>query len=213
MGTANAFFAVPMIKDRIALMPSMQWDLDQQVRQVKRGVTLNEIELDLERYSFMSRDELFTLSPLWHQWSQYVYEFADWKSFLTLTFERELSRETVYKYWRTLVQFLNKDLFGNHYTRIVGHSYFSYALCFEKQERGAYHLHALVDDRLNFNLCHYFWRKVAGFLWIVPAKDKQAVSIYVSKYVVKEGDLEMYKLSKYKRPSKVPSWYMLSNKH
>lgn len=163
-------------------MPSLQWSLDQEIKVVRQG--LPEV------------------------WSQYVYDFADWQSFITLTFEKELSRDTVYNYWRSLVQQLNKDLFGNHYTRIVGHCYFPYVLCFEKQERGAYHLHALTGGRLNYKMIHDFWNHVAGFAWITTARDKKAVSIYCTKYVIKEGDLVLYRPLKTKQPAFTPFWYM-----
>jgi len=186
-------------------MPSMQWTLDQEIKKAKNGISLDQIK-DVPGFSW---NDIFEISsPLSHQWSDYVFNFADWNSFITLTFERELSRDVVYSYWRSLIQNLNTDLFGNHYTRIVGHSYFAYCLAFEKQQRGAYHLHALISGRLNFKMIHDFWNHVAGFAWITSAKDKKAVSIYVSKYVVKEGDLLLYRPLKQKIPAFQPLWYL-----
>jgi len=163
-------------------MPSLQWFLDQEVKACK-------IDLPVS-------------------WSDYVFDFADWSSFVTLTFEKEYSRDTVYNYWRSLIQNLNHELYGSHYTRIVGHSYFPYCLCFEKQERGAYHLHALTAGILNYKMIHDFWNHVAGFAWITTAKDKRAVSIYCTKYVVKEGDLELYRPKRIKQPKFKPMWYL-----
>lgn len=143
-------------------------------------------------------------------WAEYVNNFADWKNFVTLTFEKEYSRDTVWQYWRTLVQMLNSDLYGHHYTRLVGHSYFSYCLAFERQDRGAYHLHALVDNRLNFKLIHDFWNHIAGFAWIEVIRKKEGCALYVSKYVIKEGDLVLYRPPeglKIKPPAFLPIWY------
>lgn len=162
-------------------------------------------------------DELRSVRlELGSSWSDYVYNFSDWKNFVTLTFEKEYSRDTVWSYWRSLVQLLNNDLYGHHYTRVVGHCYFSYCLAFEKQERGAYHLHALVNDRLNFHLIHEFWNSVAGYAWISRIKDKEGCSKYVSKYVVKEGDLVMYRPKigeKTKLPKFIPSWYLAQGRN
>jgi hypothetical protein len=143
-------------------------------------------------------------------WSDYVFEFANWKNFVTLTFEKEYSRETVWQYWRTLVQMLNSDLYGHHYTRLVGHSYFSYCLAFEKQERGAYHLHALVAGRLNFKMIHDFWGHIAGFAWISVINNKLGCARYVSKYVIKDGDIVLYRPPsglEIKPPAFLPMWY------
>src|SRR5512146_423516 len=124
------------------------------------------------------------MSELGKAWAEYVAGFAEWQSFLSLTFAdrdrtHDVTRDEAVFLWRRLVQALNKDLFGNHYTRIVGHSYFSYALAFEYQLRGTLHMHALVDRRTNWELANRLWRRMAGIIKIKGVEDVQGAARYL----------------------------------
>lgn len=153
------------------------------------------------------------MSELRDTWSEYVENFSQWESFWTLTFAdrdrtHDVTRTEAEYLWRRLVQSLNTDLFGNHYTRIVGHCYFGYALAFEYQTRGALHMHALVDRRANWELANRLWRQMAGIIKIKKVDDVHKVSRYLSKYVTKGGDLNMYRPKAYKEPAFKPMWYL-----
>lgn len=141
-------------------------------------------------------------------WEGYIRGFADWKHFVTLTFREVATRDQSEHLFRFLVQVMNQELYGNHYTRIVGHSYFSYVVGFEYQKRGALHMHALVDRPIHFSLVHSIWKKVAGFAWIEPVEDVNRAVSYLSKYVAKDGDLLVWKQHKSKIPSFQPLWYL-----
>lgn len=140
-------------------------------------------------------------------WVQYTRDFAPWKFFITLTFRDYVTRDQAEHLWRFMVQVMNQDLYGNHYCRIVGHSYFSYVAGFEYQKRGALHMHVLVDQPIHFSLVHSIWNKCAGWAWIEPIKDLDRAVSYVSKYVVKDGELMVWKQRKFKRPSFEPFWF------
>ncbi|HEY9758887.1 MAG TPA: hypothetical protein V6C97_27205 [Oculatellaceae cyanobacterium] len=142
------------------------------------------------------------------EWVSYVKGFSDWRLFVTLTFRDIVTRDQCEHLFGFLVQVLNRDLYGNHYTRIVHHSYFSYCVGFEYQVRGALHMHVLVDQPLHLTLLHSVWQNVAGFAWVDPANDR-AVK-YVSKYVTKGGDLAVWKQSNFKMPAFVPLWFSSS---
>ncbi|MCB9112307.1 MAG: hypothetical protein H6634_13770 [Anaerolineales bacterium] len=153
------------------------------------------------------------MSELQNAWSEYVAGFAPWLSFWSLTFAEadrthDVTRSEAEFLWRRLVQSLNRDLYGNHYTRIVGHCYFSYALAFEYQKRGVLHMHALVDKRTNWEFANRLWRMMAGIIKIKPVADLNGVSHYMSKYVTKGGDLVLYRASVDKEPAFKPLWYM-----
>ena len=157
-------------------------------------------------------------SSLRREWAEYIEHFATWLSFWTLTFS-EADRthavtkdECVFK-WRRLVQALNRQLYGNSYTRIVGHCYFSYALSFEYQTRGALHMHALVDQPTNWEAVNGLWRHMAGICKIVPVHDKDKVAKYLCKYVTKGGEVILYRAVKgYKQPAFKPMWYLEAKK-
>jgi len=147
-------------------------------------------------------------------WADMVAGFADWSAFYTLTFSDKdrnhaVSRDESLFLWRRLVQSLNRRLFGNSYTRIVGHSYFSYALAFEYQSRGAIHMHALVDNVTDWEYINTLWRSMAGIAKIKPVHDKDKVAKYLCKYVTKGGDVLLYRAVKgYKQPAFKPMWYL-----
>ena len=144
-------------------------------------------------------------------WAEWINGFACWKSFWTLTVSNEhaCSRDTFVKRVRTLVQILNRDLYGNHYIRIVGHSYFSHVLGIEYTKNGVIHGHMLVDKPTNFQLAHSVWEKMSGFVFIKAVYDAEKVSRYISKYVSKGEDLELiYKATSHKSPHEpIPFWY------
>jgi hypothetical protein len=83
------------------------------------------------------------------------------------------------------VQLLNRDAFGDHYARDVGHSYFSYVLATEYQVRQALHFHFLADRPLNFDLIHTWWGSTCGFAWLESIHDRGKCVSYLSKYVTK----------------------------
>lgn len=140
-------------------------------------------------------------------WRDYIKGFASWRSFVTLTFRDFVTRDQAEHQFSFLLQVLNRDLFGNHYTRIVGHNYCSYVAGFENQKRGALHMHVLFDRPVNYELIHTIWNKMSGFAWIEPVNDLDKAVAYVSKYVTKQGDLMVYKPVKVKEPAFQPLWY------
>jgi len=160
-------------------------------------------------------DEITSLenSTLHDTWAVYLAGLTKWTSFWTLTFSEadrthEVSRDESEFLWRRLVQVLNRDLYRNHYVRIVGHSYFSYALAFEYQIRGAIHMHALVDRVTNWELANDVWRHMAGIIKIKPVYDGLKVAKYLCKYVTKGGDIKLYVAKKFKPPSFKPMWFL-----
>jgi len=153
------------------------------------------------------------MSELSNAWAEYVDQFADWISFWTLTFSEkdriyDVTREEAEAKWRRLVSFLNKDLFGNNYRRIVHHSYFSYALAFEYQTRGILHMHALVSGRTNWEYANDLWRRMAGIIKIKPVDNAQKASRYLAKYVSKGGEVLVYRTPTHKEPAFKPLWYL-----
>jgi hypothetical protein len=144
-------------------------------------------------------------------WQDWITDLCDWKSMLTMTIANEhmCYRDGLGKRWQTFVQILNRDLYGNNYTRRVGHSYFSYVQGVEYQTREVLHLHVLVDQPVNYQLMQKLWNHMSGFIWIKPVPDKRGAVEYISKYVIKGEDLRVYKqpLEVLPRPNFMPFWY------
>lgn len=110
--------------------------------------------------------------------------------------------------FRRLIQVLNKDLFGKNYVKIVGHSYFSYALSYEPTTLGLLHMHCLVDRPVKYELIISNWYHHSGYVEIEKVTDMKGACEYVCKYVAKYGDLDIYKPKNIKEPSFSPLWYL-----
>jgi hypothetical protein len=144
-------------------------------------------------------------------WSDFVFSLADWESMLTLTVSNEKMcfKDGLVKRARSLIQILNRDLYGDNYYRIVKHSYFSYAMGLEYTKNTVNHLHIVVDMPINFSLVHTLWNHMSGFAYIKPVPDRRGAADYICKYVVKGQELTFWKQEKKDLPCPkfVPIWY------
>lgn len=93
-------------------------------------------------------------------------------------------------WWGKLVAALNVAMFNRQYTHVVGHSYFSYVVGVEWQQRGAIHLHVVVDAPVSYATVHEWWGTRCGFAWIRGEVDYSQVR-YVLKYALKGGNLDI----------------------
>jgi hypothetical protein len=128
------------------------------------------------------------------EWINWVSKQRIWKHFVSMTYREEITQEAALAMWYRFIRLLNRRVFGDHYTRIVHHSYFSYVLGIERQTRGVLHFHVLIDRPIDYAFIHKVWNDWAGFSWIEqikPESNRDAI-FYVSKYVVKGGELLPY---------------------
>ena len=136
-----------------------------------------------------------------------------WISFITLTFKDETPPDVANRLFFHLVKCLNKEVFGEHYTRIVSKSYFSYSKALEYQRRGIIHFHVLIDRPVDFKLIHKIWNQYAGFAHTSIIKDNFAVRSYVSKYNLKGGQIDVYFAKKCYNPLIKPAWWLVSEEY
>ena len=137
----------------------------------------------------------------------WILDLANWKVSLTLTFRDEKYHDVAIAYFKKLVRYLNKDVFGKQYKKIVKESYFSYALGIEYQRRGVIHFHAIVDRPVNFKRIHTLWNKWAGFAWIDNIRNQYDCVRYIAKYILKGGQNEVHKAKKLYMPEVIPHWW------
>ena len=173
---------------------------------------MNELDDLLDKYK--------TASEAWNTYSakkglakaefEWIKNAKPWKSMVTLTFADEIYEDIAKKRFLRLVRVLNKKLFGNNYTRIVGHSYFSYVIGIENQKRGVIHFHFLVDKPVDFTYIHEYWKK-SGFAWITKIINLEKSVYYVTKYVVKGGQIDHYFSKKDVIPRNIPFWWNVSD--
>ena len=131
-------------------------------------------------------------------WRDFIARFPmQW--FCTFTFTDSVHPERAFKLFRTLVRRVNRHLYGSHYER-KGHPGIYWVLAWEYQRRGVLHFHALMGDveDLNARLRRLDWMdqwmslgKPAGFSRIEAIDSQDAVRKYVTKYVVKGGQIDL----------------------
>ena len=144
---------------------------------------------------------------LQNSYVDFVMGLAQWKSFITLTFRDPVGGDVAFAKFRSLVKVLNRKLFGNHYSRKVCHSYFSYCLGVEYQRRDVIHFHVLVDRPVDYQLIQSWWNAAAGFVWIDKIDQVAACVSYVTKYMTKDGEVFLYKSTSVLTPLKRPIWW------
>ena len=129
------------------------------------------------------------------KWGDWLAQ-EPWDLFVTLTDPGYPHPEAMVKRTRYLEAKVNDSLYGKGWKRkgqgietVTG---------LERQKRGSVHTHALwrlpdhdARDRSHFSLAH--WQKFAsdlgGWAWLQVPNSSADVCAYVSKYVVKDGEL------------------------
>lgn len=141
-------------------------------------------------------------------WADWVAGVANWRTFITLTFENEKTPDVALSLFKWWVRINNEYVFGKRYTRAVGHSYYSYLVGAERQKRDVLHFHVLVDKPIHYSLTHEAWGDRCGFAWIDgDLKDREKVINYVCKYVMKGGEVDLYRATKDYFPRPTPNWW------
>jgi hypothetical protein len=99
--------------------------------------------------------------------------------------------EAADKRFRVLISQANRVLFGTMwYKRQQG---LRWVRALEYQKRDVIHYHALMAGVQDLRRLMWMdrWNELAGFARIEPIESAAAVSRYVSKYVVKGGEIDM----------------------
>lgn len=128
-------------------------------------------------------------------WIELCSRYA-WGWFCTMTFAVSVHPERAGKTWRYWVNQLNRSVFGRHWQG-TDHMGVFWVRGSEYQMRGVLHYHALMSAIVDLNgfarrlSWMDEWKKLAGFTKIEPVFDKTAVTKYVTKYVVKGGDIDV----------------------
>lgn len=127
-----------------------------------------------------------------------------WDLFGSLTFREETHPESAMKRFRLFVSMINRKLYGPRWAKHgVG---VSWCVAVERQRRGVLHFHCLLADPELTNLLkgswfkldgrwanelNEMWNELAGFARIEPIHVAELVQRYVSKYVVKGGEIDL----------------------
>ena len=137
----------------------------------------------------------------------FIYNLADWKNFITLTFRDYKFPDVALSNFRYLIRILNEDLLGKNYRKKVGWSYFTYCLGIEYQKRDVIHFHWMADEPLNFQLIHRWWNTYSGFAWTSKKRSQEDVCNYMVKYNLKGGQVDVFRKEKNLDMPLLPDWY------
>jgi len=127
-------------------------------------------------------------------WAEFLNQWA-WDWFGTFTFRGDfIHPESADKRFRVFVSKVNRALYGVRWYKKPGRAV-RWARALETQKRGVVHYHALLGGvglgelrRLTFMDT---WAELAGWARIEPPRSSEAVRAYVSKYVVKDGEIDL----------------------
>lgn len=156
---------------------------------------------------FRSQNDLTEKSLVRDAFNDFVMSLAPWRHFVTLTFRDQIGPDGALRRWRSLLTVANKNLFGKHYVRLYGHSYFSYALGIEYQQRGIIHFHLMIDRPIDYAFWNSYWNQIAGFALIEKALSVENAVRYICKYTLKGGDVLLYKSQCTLVPRFRPLWW------
>jgi hypothetical protein len=129
-------------------------------------------------------------SALQEAWIVFLRQWA-WQWFCTFTFREIVHPEAADKRFRLFVSMVNREHYGPRwYKKGLG---IQWVRALEYQRRGVIHYHALAAgvEALRRLTWMDIWQELAGYARIEPIRDRAAVRRYVSKYVVKGGELDL----------------------
>lgn len=126
-------------------------------------------------------------------WSEWLQQMP-WQYRATFTFESEIHPEQAYKRCKRWMIYQNQKIYGKRYRRY--HKGLTYCIGIEYQKRGVIHFHILLNG-LNDEWDRYKgmggWKKIGGgWAKIYKYEDKKKACDYISKYVSKGGELDLY---------------------
>jgi hypothetical protein len=127
-------------------------------------------------------------------WAEFLAGYS-FQWFATLTFENRIHPEAALKRWRLFTNNLNRALYGRRWHK-TDHGGVFWILGVEYQKRQVIHFHALMgaDHDLNQSARRLtwmdYWGEIAGFARIEAVRSQESALRYVTKYVVKDGEIE-----------------------
>jgi len=123
-------------------------------------------------------------------WTQLLGRW-EWEWFCTFTFRDSVHPEAADKRFRVFVSQCNRTLYGPRWHKHGRGIRWVRAL--EYQKRDVIHYHALMAGVEDLRRLTWMdrWYEMAGIARIEQIESTDAVSRYVSKYVVKGGEIDM----------------------
>jgi len=124
-------------------------------------------------------------------WCKFLGQWQ-WEWFCTLTFRDIVHPEAADKAFRYFTSKLNRQMYGPRWYK-KAHGGIPWVRALEYQRRDVIHFHALFADVEGVRRLSWMdeWNEIAGYARIEAIKDKWRVRRYVTKYCLKEGEIEL----------------------
>lgn len=143
-------------------------------------------------------------TDLRESWVSFLARYH-WDLFGSLTFRNDTHPEAAYKCFRVFLSKINRILYGPRWAK--HNKGVSYCVALERQRRDVVHFHVLLADPELANMLkagwfkqgngrwanelNEMWNELAGFARIEEIDKLEAVQRYVSKYVLKGGEIDL----------------------
>jgi hypothetical protein len=127
-----------------------------------------------------------------NEWAAFLDHWP-WDWFTTNTFREEIHPESAGKVWNKWLHQLNREIFGSRYWNRPNDGVI-WARGLEYQRRGVIHFHGLIGrvPELTAPLVWMDkWNDLAGFARIFPYDPGKGARFYLSKYVLKGGQIDL----------------------
>ena len=138
-----------------------------------------------------SSSSIVSATDLRGAWATFLGQYP-WQWFGTFTFRRgEVHPEAADKRFRLFISKANRALYGPRWAKKrMG---ISWVRGLERQRRGTVHYHALFSGVGKLRRLTYMdlWDQLAGFARIEAPRNQRRVLEYISKYVVKGGEIDL----------------------
>lgn len=125
-------------------------------------------------------------------WAEFIGRYH-WEWFVTLTFTDDIHPEAALKSMHVWKSKLNREVFGHRWNEKKPYGVY-WVVAIEYQKRGVLHLHLLISGVGNTRRLSYMdiWAEMGnknGWARIEPVDKNDAVSMYLTKYVTKDGEI------------------------
>lgn len=115
-----------------------------------------------------------------------------WDLYTTNTFRHDIHPEEANKRWRIWISMMSRDLYRHRWQK-RGEG-LNWCRVSEYQQRGVLHFHGLLRGTraatLDLRRCQDQWFRLGGQAHIVRPKSQQAVQRYITKYVLREVEID-----------------------
>jgi hypothetical protein len=125
-------------------------------------------------------------------WEGFINQHSTpWDWFATLTFKDFKSIYSAQRHFIRWTRLINREIFRGRAKR-DGAS-ISWVAGYEKQERGALHIHALLantDHLMRNHWAKVWWQHTGGYADVCQARI-QGATHYLTKYILKDGEIDI----------------------